>query len=197
LPNASDQILLEQLALQAQAGCSASFEELARRVSPTLLAFLRRRCPTLQDAEDVHQDTLLSAYQNLATYDPKRPFGPWLKTIATRLAVLRARKTRSPERLRDDVVDGRTNVDVGVAQRDAEEILWATAARTLSAAQNQALRLRHVEHLDIRGIAAAMGISRVRAKVLLFRARKRLMALAKVQQLLDEPIPPGEDHNAL
>jgi len=188
-----DQVGLEQLARQARAGCRASLDELAGRISPGVLAYLRRRWPTLQDAEDLRQETVLKVLQSLDSYDPGRPFEPWLMTIAARLAAGEARAGRPTRPLTDEMVGVEGPIERGASLREAGAILWATAAEVLPAAQYRALRLRYVDELDMRGVAAALGVTAANAKVLLFRARRRLMVLPKVRALLDSVSDAGED----
>lgn len=191
------QVGLDQLAGQARAGCRDSLDELARRISPIVLSYLRRRAPTQQDAEDLRQETLLTVVQNLDSYDPGRPFEPWLMTIAARLAAGRARAGRSTELLTDEIAGMEGPIEREASLREAGAILWKTAAGVLPAAQYRALRLRYLDQLDMQGVAAALGVTVANAKVLLFRARRRLVGLPKVQSLLNVVSDAGEDSRAL
>src|SRR5258708_39163797 len=47
-----------------------------------LRAFLRRLAPA--DADDLAQETFVFAWENIARFDPSRPFRPWLFGIAWR-----------------------------------------------------------------------------------------------------------------
>ena len=82
MPETSD----EQLACDAQAGCRASFNELARRFQSRLLHFLQYRTWSLELAEDLVQETFLQVYRSLHTYRRQWRFSTWLFTIAARLA---------------------------------------------------------------------------------------------------------------
>ena len=177
----------DALARAARAGDAAAFDALARRVSPGLMGFLRRRCPTEQDAEDLRQETLLRAFVNLARYDPARPVGPWLRTLAARLAADRRRGRPRPAQLAADVPSRARGGADESADREAGAALWSAAADALPPAQYRALRLRYADGLDVAAVAAAMPVSVANAKVLLFRARRRLMALPSVRGLLDSP----------
>ena len=162
-----------------------------------MLVFLRQRSPCLQDAEDLRQETLLKVYQNLERYDPGRPFAPWLMTIAARLAAGRARSGRSASPLEDDAVSREPHADSGADRRESGEVLWRAAARMLPAPQYRALRLRYVDQLDVRDVAGVMGVTLANAKVLLLRARRRLMESPQVRALLDGRPAAGEDGHAL
>lgn len=191
------EVAWEQLACQAQAGCASAFDELSRRVSPTLMGFLRKRSPTLQDAEDLRQETLLKVLENLESYDSRRPFKPWLMTIASRLAAARGRLTRPAGGMTHELVDAEPQADAHVNQREAAAMLWKTAAELLPAPQYRALRLRYADQLAVKEVATAMGVGLASAKVLLFRGRRRLMNVPEVRALLDAPPGVGEDSHEL
>src|SRR5262249_14827735 len=72
------------LMASAQDGDRAAYAELLTQVAPLLRRWIqsRRRFIQAADIEDLVQDTLLSVHAARATYDPGRPFLPWLMTIA-------------------------------------------------------------------------------------------------------------------
>ncbi|MEO8921749.1 MAG: sigma factor, partial [Caldimonas sp.] len=69
------------LMARAQGGDASSYRRLLDEISPYLrsLAAVSHRDPL--DIEDTVQDALLSIHSVRHTYDPARPFGPWLVTI--------------------------------------------------------------------------------------------------------------------
>src|SRR5512142_2147735 len=81
----------------------SEFEELLRRHAPGLASLLRRsaRSPDLRG--DALQEALARAWAGRASYDAARPFGPWLATIALRVARDLARgRERRPDRESSD-----------------------------------------------------------------------------------------------
>jgi len=156
-----------------------------------LLAFLRRRCGSVQDAEDLRQETLLRVFRRLDSYDPDRPFEPWLMAIASRLATDRARRLRPAQALPDGLTDAGPDPREQVGAREAGAALWRIAAGALTPGQYRALRLRYVDGLCVRDVAARMGVSTSNAKVLLFRARRRLTASPRARALLDASAGPA------
>ena len=76
-----------QLIEAAKAGSADAFADLVRSYRERLLRFLLTRCSSLADAEDVLQDTLISAYRYIHSYDPRWRFSTWLYRIAIRNAV--------------------------------------------------------------------------------------------------------------
>ena len=157
----------EELARRAQAGCRASFAELAHRFAPKLERFLYRKTGSRHDAEDLVQETLCRAYQNLQSYRPGWRFSTWLFTIASHEAVSRHRREH---RCDLTVPAHATTTDESVENRERVERLWDMAAE-LPAGQHRALWLRYGEDMSIKEIARAMGRSQVCIKVLLYRAR--------------------------
>lgn len=72
----------EQLAIAARSGDRSAFETIVRRHKTRIYRFVRRYIGQSEDAYDILQDCFVTAWANLARYDPKRPFLPWLRIIA-------------------------------------------------------------------------------------------------------------------
>ena len=85
--NRTDDRALASLMRAAQAGDAKAYVELLRTVTPRVRQVVRsqRRFLRAEDIEDLVQDVLLSLHAVRSTYDPQRPFMPWLLAI-TRIA---------------------------------------------------------------------------------------------------------------
>jgi RNA polymerase sigma-70 factor (ECF subfamily) len=83
--------------LRARDGCKTSFGALVRRYERGLFDFLRLRSRSIEDAEELVQESFLRAWEKLDLYDPRWSFGTWLYALARRLAAGRARRARVPE----------------------------------------------------------------------------------------------------
>lgn len=161
----------EELAVRARDGSRASFDELVTRYRPRLVAFLARRLADAADAEDVAQETFLRAYDRLAQYDPSRPFATWLFTIGKNVAANHAiARGRRDARDRDSR-PADTAIEDGAGASD----LWPRARAILSPDAYRMLWLRYAQGLTVREIAAELDRSSVAVKVMLFRARRRLL----------------------
>ena len=169
----------ETLARGAREGSPGCFDALVELLGPRLLKYLCRRVGDLHTAEDLAQETFLKAYRNLNRYDPSRSFAPWLFTIATRLAASQARSHRLPVTLNETTPLDSTQTDPAeiFARAQQHENLWDQATRNLSEDQFSALWLRYAEEMSVAQIAAVMGKTRTGVKVLLYRARQRLICL--------------------
>ncbi len=161
----------EELAVRAREGSRASFDELVTRYWPRLVAFLARRLADAADAEDVAQETFLRAYDRLAQYDPARPFATWLFAIGKNIAANHAiARSRRDARDRDSRPAGAA-IDDAAGASD----LWPRAQAILSADAYRMLWLRYAQGLTVREIATELDRSSVAVKVMLFRARRRLL----------------------
>lgn len=71
------------------------FEILAREHAGMLTAFLRSMVSRSEVVDDLFQETMLVAWRRLSEFDRSRPFGPWLRGIASRLMMQQWRKSSS------------------------------------------------------------------------------------------------------
>ena len=157
----------------AKAGSDAAFAALVKRYQLRLLRFLVTRCRSQADAEDALQDTFVSAYRYLHSFDARWRFSTWIYRIGIRNAMRRGIGASAPiDELQDPDADPLQDC---IVQSDREN-LWQTAKTVLSDEAFTALWLRYVEDMSIKEIAAAMERSGSWTKVTLLRARGRVGA---------------------
>jgi len=74
---------LERLMQAAQTGDARAYECLLSDITPRLRRMIQsqRRFLGPDEIEDILQDVLISMHSVRATYDPQRPFMPWLLAI--------------------------------------------------------------------------------------------------------------------
>lgn len=167
------------LVRRMQAGCSDAATELSNRFTPRLLILLERRLlGNRTDAEDVAQESLARAFQNLDRFDFKYQFSTWLYTIAFRLATDFARKEkRRPKSVSMDAIHADRFSRLHCKSLNAEsrlEDVWSIARSVLSEPQYATLWLRYGEGLSIQEIAGIMTKSQIVIRVQLHRARAKL-----------------------
>jgi len=102
--NSDDAALVER----TLAGDQNAFGMLVRRYAAQARRVARILLRNPDDADDAAQDAFLAALANLARYDPRRPFGPWLVRIVTNTAIDRSRRrtVRRAEPLDERLIDG-------------------------------------------------------------------------------------------
>ena len=157
---------------RVQAGDQEAYKALLEDVSLELRGFLRRHVREWQDVEDVLQETLLMLHRARHTYDPARPFDPWLRAIARHAAVDSFRRERRRgrwERLAedDDPIEGATTDPGG-------ELSAAATLADLPASQRQALEMVKLDGLSIEQAAAKTGISQGALRVRIHRGYRTL-----------------------
>jgi RNA polymerase sigma-70 factor (ECF subfamily) len=95
LTGASDAIL----SARAADGDSAAFAAIVRRHAPVMRAFAIRLSGSHADADDILQDSLIAAWEQLPTLEQADRLRPWLMTIVSRKATDRMRKNRPVDEL--------------------------------------------------------------------------------------------------
>ena len=188
----SDEVVLDErlrlLMRAAQSGDRDAYRALLTAITPRIRRLVRARRAFLgaSDVEDLVQDVLLSVHAVLATYDPSRPFMPWLLAIVrNRLADAARRYARQAHEVRVDLdvtfAEVATNTpDEGVGDLEA----LALAIRELPAAQRQAIELLKLREMSLKEAAAVTGSSVSALKVATHRA---MMSLRHVLGVSIEP----------
>jgi len=158
--------------------CDACFEELVKRFQSPLLHFLMRRVGSRHDAEDLLQETFLVAYRKLGRYRSAWKFSTWIFTIANNLAASAWRRQSRPTVGAMYPVEVVCDVDpLGNAQeKELHGKLWDTVRSVLEPDAFTALWLSYVESMPADQIGQILGRSANAARILLHRARARLVA---------------------
>jgi RNA polymerase sigma factor (sigma-70 family) len=82
------------LMADAQKGDRVAYEKLLRDCAPLSASLARRRGVPPDRIDDVVQEVLLTVHRARATYDPRRSFEAWLRTIVERRAIDLLRQAR-------------------------------------------------------------------------------------------------------
>jgi RNA polymerase sigma factor (sigma-70 family) len=166
--------------VRAQGGDKTAYHALLKDVAPYLRAIAGRYLGRGQDAEDAVQDILLIVHGIRHTYEPGRPFKPWLGTIATRrcIDVLRRRSRRiEHEVLTDDELDHVQDASPGpeeAATRVQEALSVRDAVADLPPRQQEAVRLVHLRDMALNEASLESRQSVGALKVACHRALKTL-----------------------
>lgn len=174
------------LMARAQEGDQAAYHRLLQEITPYLRSLAARRYRDANDAEDSVQDVLLTVHSIRQTYDPTRPFAPWLVAIASRRFIDRLRRqgrTRNREipltAEHETFCQPAANLDERPDRRELEGMV-----NNLPPAQQSAVRLLKLKELSLKEAAAVSGMSITSLKVNTHRALKSLRKM-----LLDRSEP--------
>lgn len=169
------------LVSEARAGNHNAFDELCRRYSSRLMRNIRRVLQDRWDAEDVLQDTLLSAFTHLKSFQGRSSVYTWMTRIAINTALSRLRKSRgtavSIDEAGEETVralssvlqDGALNAERRLIHTQQAELL-AKAIAQLPPTFRFVLEPRIRDGHSIKHIAETLGISESAVKARLSRA---------------------------
>lgn len=169
----------EALAAQAAGGDRRAFEALVTRHRRAVYRLCWAATGSHADADDAAQETFVRVYRSLPSYDPARPFGPWLRKIAWNcgLSVRRDGNAGVPRVAAGDApetADPAPGPEESAAGNE-EQRRMADAMAALPAELRTVMVLRAVEGLSYAEIAEAAGIPAGTVMSRLSRARKRLL----------------------
>jgi RNA polymerase sigma-70 factor (ECF subfamily) len=181
-----------ELVRRAQAEDKEAFEELIRRHQHRVFAVAGGILRWREDVEDIAQQVFVKAYFSLKRFDQRAAFTTWLYKITVNECwdLLRKKKVRplvyeselSEEQARQYSVSGET-------RRDEPDISEKLAARqrverlleNLEERDRLMLILKEVEGFAVEEIANILGLNANTVKVRLFRARRRIVNLARTR----------------
>ncbi len=169
----------EALAEKAAAGDMNAFEDLVDRHRMAVYRLARSVTGNHHDADDAAQETFLRVYRALGSYDPNRPFKPWLKRITynTSLNTVRAGKSRSRGIVDGDLPEIADSNPAQPERMEADQNIASVdhAVQNLPSDLRVTLLLRAVEGMSYKDIATAMGVKIGTVMSRLSRARERVM----------------------
>ncbi|MFJ8494039.1 RNA polymerase sigma factor [Streptomyces sp. NPDC094038] len=178
----------------AQAGDRRALDELVEGWLPLVYNVVGRALNGHADVDDVVQETMLRAVDNLGTLRDPDSFRSWLVAIAMRQVRDRARR-RQDRKLDEAVPDGTADfaeLTVLRLQLAGQRREVAEAVRWLDAEDRQLVSLWWLEvsgELTRRELAAAVGISRQHAAVRVQRMKERLETSRGIVRALDGACP--------
>jgi RNA polymerase sigma factor (sigma-70 family) len=149
----------------AQAGDADAYTSLLHAITPRIRRIVARQRAFAgpEAVEDLVQDVLLSVHAVRATYDPARPFMPWLLAIVRNRLVDAARRygrSAAHEVFVEDLDVTFSTVDTNPNQERTHDMaILQRAIETLPAGQRQAVDLLKMREYSLKEASAATGIS--------------------------------------
>jgi RNA polymerase sigma-70 factor (ECF subfamily) len=184
---ARDKVLAD-LMQRAQCGSEGAYSRLLQELPPVIGRMIRRQMAgaSPSDQEDLLQEVLMSIHAARATYDPARPFTPWLKAIVVHRVIDFARRHKriaAGQVLTDDMAADIADDTAGDAmvRYDAVDALQKAISK-LPAGQRSAIELLKLREMSLREAAAMTGMSITALKASVHRAVRTLrVSLAPYQ----------------
>jgi RNA polymerase sigma-70 factor (ECF subfamily) len=185
----------ENLVRSAQRGDRAAFEELVRRTSRLVFARLYLETGDTHQAEDLVQETLLTAFRNLDQLTEPGKFRSWLLRIAQNQAIDAARRGQRRKRRAEssrEEAPRRQEVASPATEAEKQETRQQVLAvlRALPEEYRLPLTLRYLAGADYETIQMQMGLTNGSLRGLLHRGMKMLRA--ELERVMGEGFPLGE-----
>jgi RNA polymerase sigma-70 factor (ECF subfamily) len=191
---------------RARAGDQQAFRELTDPYRAELQLHCYRILGSLQDAEDLVQETLLAAWRGLESFESRASVRTWLYRIATNhcLNALRTRSRRPREVPAMDAPEPTRRVEpvwlepypddpaASYEARESVELAYILALQGLPPRQRAALVLRDVLGFRTAEVAEMLGTGELSVKGALQRARAALRAPAADRERAPRPESPRE-----
>ncbi|MET4002107.1 MULTISPECIES: RNA polymerase sigma factor [Arthrobacter] len=172
LADASDALLAER----AGDGDVASFDMLARRYGPLMRAYARRLVRSYDEADDVVQDALFTAWRDIAALQDGSAVKSWLMRIVSRRAVDTGRRRKTHSNLEDqsETADREPTPEQLAVAGSARRALEKALTR-LPEEQRRCWVLKEYGGLSYTEIAEELGISITSVRGRLARSRITLV----------------------
>ena len=169
------------LIARARAGDMRAFAELVQRYQSPIIHFCQRMVGSLQDAEDLAQETFVRVFRHLPRLTEKAKFSTLLFGIARNLALNAIRDTqrranRTTVSVPPDFLADTPGPDGHARVREMEGII-ERAMGLLSSDHREVLVLREVSGMDYDEIANVINCRTGTVKSRLARAREQLRVL--------------------
>lgn len=152
------------------------------RVFRLALSILKERAA----AEDAAQETFVRVWKALARFDGRAALGTWIYAITRNTCLMELRRRRPTVSLDDpdspDAQHAAGQIASGPAPDPERDNLLRVLAH-LPRNQQEAVRLFYLEDRSYEAVAESLGMPLGTVKNLLHRARKRLIALARPEEV--------------
>jgi RNA polymerase sigma-70 factor (ECF subfamily) len=162
-----------QLIMKVREGDENMFALLVQRYQPKLLGFFYRMSGSLEESEDLSQETFINVYFNLQKFDASKDFYPWLFTIAHHLAVNRYHrnnKIRLIDIEKIPEIEDKEDIFDAVIKRESKDIIHKILS-SLRGEYRSVLELRYLKEQSYQEIAEFLQVPLNTVKSRLFRAK--------------------------
>ena len=175
-----------ELIAAARNGHGVAFGVLCERHEEMILRVTFRITRNREDAEDAVQDSFLSAFVHLASFDERSRFATWLTRIAINSALGQLRKKRGVREISMDepidaaesrpqleLPDRAPDPEENYRHRERREIVSAAVGR-LRPRSRKVVEVHQLGEFSMKETAQILGISMAAAKARMFHARAAL-----------------------
>ncbi len=176
----------QQLIIKAQQevekpGATHCFTQLVASYQARLYSYLLARCQNSFDADDVLQETLISAFKYLKSYDAQWQFSTWLFTIARRILG----KLKKVFHVPIDHISGKDLTTEEDPFALDQNNIWRIIKQDLEPSGYDVLWFFYMEQASIKEIAHIMNRSESWVKTKLHRSKMKLSNNSALELMLE------------
>jgi RNA polymerase sigma-70 factor (ECF subfamily) len=174
---------VRETVLRVRAGDTDAFSDIVRAYQALIRGYISMYVLDPEDVLDLAQETFLTAYERLDTYDTAKDFVPWIRGIARNLTLKYLRDTGRRRRRESDIIRETIRKRAGeqLAQ-GAEESHFGlrelmVCLEKLKKRKDSAYRLiqmRYFENMSSKQIADSVGRREGTVRMMLLRVRQLL-----------------------
>ena len=162
----------KDLVVAYKGGVPEAYDEMYRRYSARVYSVCRRMLGNSEDAREATQETFLKAFQALPRFNGEYKLGAWLARIAANVCVDHIRRRGrgailTPLESNHELVE----VELGPEDTVVADAPGLSMLENIQPLYARALRLRNLDGLSHKEIAAQLGMTPMQVKALLHRAR--------------------------
>lgn len=174
-------------------GSEEAFSEIVEAFQLPVFNLCFRMLGEAKEAEDAAQETFWKAYQAIPSYDPERPFGTWLLSIAAHHCIDQQRKRKLPIADIDEYME-ETEADKNTPNPESELMALESKAQiqklllTLPELDRAAIIFRYWHDYSEEEISQALDISISAVKSRLHRARRKLAHVWQSTSISDQKL---------
>jgi RNA polymerase sigma-70 factor, ECF subfamily len=177
---AVDAVLLIQWIKRAKKGDVSSYQKIYEQFARKVLNFIYRMVNSVEEAEDLTQETFVTVYQKLGSLKDNAKFEPWLFRIARNFVYQRYR-SRPPSSVSLDaldedgrqvtqLVDERKTPDEAFESEELEKVIQEVVS-DLPEKYREVFVLSAIRHMSYQEVAEIVGRSLPSVKTDIHRAR--------------------------
>ncbi|MBN2485221.1 MAG: RNA polymerase sigma factor [Bacteroidales bacterium] len=166
-------------------GDTALFSVFVEKYAGKIFGMIHKIVQSKSESEDLTQEVFIKAFNNLKKYQGKSQFSTWLYSIAynTAISATRKKKTIAPV-ISDSVLNAISDdkVDDLLDREDDEALLeeLEKAIQQLNPEEKTLITLFYYSDKQVQEISEIMNISLSNVKTKLFRVRRKLFTLIKL-----------------
>lgn len=186
----------KQLVKQLQRGDSQAFEEVLRRYTARVYSLAWRLTRNAQDSEESLQDTFVTVFRKIRSFEGKSSLSSWIYRITVNVALMKLRKRRSEKAflLEDSLPSYRDHLSLSDPRSERSLSSFDLKSKIERAISELPFEyravfvLRDIDGLSTKEVCKVLGVSAPAIKSRLHRAR--LLLRRTLRDVADEHLVP-------